>query len=103
MDGGTGMRCPKGHPLTDLITPSLGSCDGCYQQVAAGQHVMDCMICNWYLCNHCSQTASAPFKGADAGVEVIIDEVLQGTAEKEKAKTWALGRAGKYNVKIYRC
>eukprot|EP00429_Kryptoperidinium_foliaceum_P074748 CAMPEP_0176224160 /NCGR_PEP_ID=MMETSP0121_2-20121125/21112_1 /TAXON_ID=160619 /ORGANISM="Kryptoperidinium foliaceum, Strain CCMP 1326" /LENGTH=335 /DNA_ID=CAMNT_0017563407 /DNA_START=58 /DNA_END=1062 /DNA_ORIENTATION=+ len=45
-------QCPGGHTLQPW-TAQPGTCDGCQQRIHAGDRVMDCRHCNWYLCNNC--------------------------------------------------
>jgi len=45
-------ECPQGHPLRRW-TARQGWCDKCSQKVKSGEQVMDCRICNWYLCPAC--------------------------------------------------
>merc|ERR1711939_282954 len=46
-------ECPKGHALEDYVEDENGACDGCGKPIQAGDRVMDCRICNWYLCKPC--------------------------------------------------
>merc|ERR1712232_368807 len=46
-------HCTKGHALADYVEPEWGTCDGCSKAIAAGERVMDCRPCNWYLCRAC--------------------------------------------------
>jgi len=45
-------HCPAGHSLKPWKA-TAGSCDGCNRKVAAGEYVMVCRQCNWYLCEQC--------------------------------------------------
>jgi len=45
-------HCPAGHSLEPWES-TAGSCDGCNRRVAAGEYVMVCRQCNWYLCERC--------------------------------------------------
>lgn len=50
--------CPKGHSLKRYMVPDYGigrsgTCDGCMRKVVTEEVVMDCRICNWYLCDKC--------------------------------------------------
>jgi len=44
--------CPGGHQLKPAVAEA-GACDGCRRAVVAGEQVMDCRACNWYLCAQC--------------------------------------------------
>lgn len=53
-----GAICPKGHALSQYTVPHYGSgktgtCDGCNRKMRTEETVMDCRICNWYLCPDC--------------------------------------------------
>jgi len=48
--------CPAGHELKPWNARS-GSCDGCHRFVRAGEQVMDCRACNWYVCEDCRPNA----------------------------------------------
>lgn len=48
-------QCVAGHALQPWAA-SAGQCDGCGRPVRAGQMVMDCRTCNWYLCSMCHLT-----------------------------------------------
>jgi len=64
--------CPGGHSLI-LRAAGSGRCDGCHKAVAAGEQVMECRQCNWYLCATCRPVDPA----AQAGVEVQdVERVL---------------------------
>lgn len=52
MAGDEEYYCPLSHPLR-LWQADEGSCDMCGVKVAAGTPVMDCRICNWYICRSC--------------------------------------------------
>ena len=85
--------CPKGH-LLQQCTALAGSCDGCGRYIAAGETVMDCRPCNYYLCDTCrpqqehpgtsvwSMVSSLLFMdlnvtcGAPHGTKVVDEEVL---------------------------
>lgn len=45
--------CPKGHELRPCKAEP-GECDICSKPVEAGELVMDCRTCNWYMCSRCS-------------------------------------------------
>jgi len=45
-------RCPQGHELAPW-TAKRGSCDVCSAVVSEGERVMDCRLCNYYVCNAC--------------------------------------------------
>ena len=47
------LICPEGHQPVSVLSQSRGICDVCTCAVEAGQHVMDCEPCNYYVCNHC--------------------------------------------------
>jgi len=45
--------CPKGHNLQLITEVTRGRCDQCTKEVSRGDQVMDCSVCNWYLCGTC--------------------------------------------------
>ena len=47
------LICPQGHQPVSVLSQSRGTCDICSCAVEAGQHVMDCEPCNYYVCNTC--------------------------------------------------
>ena len=47
------LVCPEGHQPVSVLSQSRGICDVCTCAVEAGQHVMDCEPCNYYVCNTC--------------------------------------------------
>mmetsp|Transcript_8528 Transcript_8528/g.16122 ORF Transcript_8528/g.16122 Transcript_8528/m.16122 type:complete len:193 (+) Transcript_8528:63-641(+) len=53
------MDCPKGHILRQCNALE-GSCDGCGRYIAAGETVMDCRSCNYYLCDTCHPQQEHP-------------------------------------------
>ena len=46
-------HCPVGHALQGFVEEEGGECDGCGAAVHAGDTVMDCRTCDWYLCGRC--------------------------------------------------
>ena len=46
------LICPEGHQPVSVLS-FRGTCDICSCAVEAGQHVMDCEPCNYYVCNTC--------------------------------------------------
>jgi len=50
------VRCPQGHGLR-IAAAKRGECDGCGAPVQEGAKVLDCRVCNWYLCGPCSKQA----------------------------------------------
>jgi len=61
--------CPSGHALQPMAAEA-GSCDGCKKPVHAGQQVMDCRQCNWYLCQACRPLTPAAPPAAPSEVQV---------------------------------
>ncbi|CAJ1327013.1 unnamed protein product [Effrenium voratum] len=51
-------KCPAGHELAPWCAKP-GWCDGCGAKIKAGQPVMDCRQCNYYLCRTCAPQAEA--------------------------------------------
>lgn len=53
------LVCSLGHTLIfSKVTLELqGSCDLCGQRVSAGDAVLDCRACNWYMCKNCEVQA----------------------------------------------
>jgi len=51
-------KCPAGHTLI-LWNAKPGWCDGCGNKIKAGQAVMDCRKCNYYLCSSCAPQEDA--------------------------------------------
>ena len=47
------LICPEGHQPVSVLSQSRGICDVCTCAVEAGQHIMDCEPCNYYVCNTC--------------------------------------------------
>mmetsp|Transcript_145591 Transcript_145591/g.405741 ORF Transcript_145591/g.405741 Transcript_145591/m.405741 type:complete len:277 (+) Transcript_145591:84-914(+) len=96
-------RCPGGH-LLQPWTAMAGTCDRCCRPVEAGEHVMDCRQCNWYLCEDCHPqeheqgdgtlwgsvssflgAATREVKGVATGVETFmsgLSEQLQDMTEQ---------------------
>lgn len=57
-------QCPSRHTLADYVTLG-GCCDGCGVTTPPGTNVMDCRVCNWYLCDKCSgRKATTPLASA---------------------------------------
>jgi len=52
LGGSTCTHCHSGHPLQHRAAKA-GRCDGCRKEVFEGQNVMECQLCNWYLCEIC--------------------------------------------------
>jgi hypothetical protein len=76
--------CPGGH-LLQPWTAKTGVCDGCSRDVHAGDPVMDCRVCNFYLCNSCHPQEQNPgmdyFKWLTAGVSATISVVQEEAAD----------------------
>lgn len=76
--------CPAGH-LLQPWTAKTGLCDGCSGDVYAGDTVMDCRACNFYLCTSCHPQEQNPsmdyFKGLSAGVSALISVVQEEAAD----------------------
>merc|ERR1719450_755253 len=58
-------QCPQGHAL-QRAKAAAGACDGCGRFVVAGEPVMDCRDCNWYLCTTCHPQSTGVVVGASA-------------------------------------
>lgn len=76
--------CPSGH-LLQPWTAKTGICDGCSMDVHAGDPVMDCRACNFYLCNSChpqeQNSGMDYFKWLSAGVSATISVVQEEAAD----------------------
>ena len=48
--------CPGSHCLFNRYTGG-GGCDGCGARVPAGARVMDCRLCDWFLCTECDASS----------------------------------------------
>lgn len=76
--------CPSGH-LLQPWTAKTGICDGCSRDVHAGDTVMDCRACNFYLCASCHPQEQNPtmdyFKWLSAGVSATISVVQEEAAD----------------------
>jgi len=57
--GSVEALCPQGHRLQAWVARA-GSCNRCSAPVEAGQHVLDCRWCNWYVCRTCHPVYQAP-------------------------------------------
>ena len=53
------IYCPRGHKLQDHFEESQGICDHCSNIIYTGQHLIDCKICNWYVCDCCAYRGKA--------------------------------------------
>ena len=55
---GQQKSCPQGHALTPHTTEGgLGMCDGCSRSIAHHTRVMDCTVCDYFLCDGCDSRA----------------------------------------------
>lgn len=57
--GSTDALCPQGHRLQAWVARA-GFCNRCSAPVEAGEHVLDCRWCNWYVCRTCLPVYQAP-------------------------------------------
>mmetsp|Transcript_125579 Transcript_125579/g.250545 ORF Transcript_125579/g.250545 Transcript_125579/m.250545 type:complete len:334 (-) Transcript_125579:104-1105(-) len=57
--GSADALCPQGHRLQAWVARA-GSCNRCCAPVEAGEHVLDCRWCNWYVCRACLPVYQAP-------------------------------------------
>jgi len=76
--------CPSGH-LLQPWTAKTGICDGCSSDVHAGDSVMDCRACNFYLCASChpqEQHAGLDyFTWLSAGISAAVGVVQEEAAD----------------------
>lgn len=57
-------KCTKGHKLKPWVATG-GWCNGCQREVKAGEQVMDCRPCDYFLCQEChpqGKTGKPPAK-----------------------------------------
>merc|ERR1711870_204112 len=73
-------HCPAGHHLQPLKAMA-GKCDGCNQCVNAGDEVMDCRQCNWYLCAECHPQEQEKDDWFWGSVNYLIETVRQEVAD----------------------
>jgi len=69
-------KCPAGH-LLQPAKASEGSCDGCKSRVANREHVMECLSCNWYLCQRCHPQEREPQSWLWGSVSNISEKLAQ--------------------------
>ena len=70
-------HCPVGHALQRFVEEEGGECDGCGAAVHAGDTVMDCRTCDWYLCGKCGPESNILHRAliaclTDADVEPAV-------------------------------
>lgn len=53
-------RCPKGHPLQRAAVTRRDPCARCAKHTQKEASVLDCRLCNWYLCETCSTPEQGP-------------------------------------------
>jgi len=46
--------CSGGHPLVLSNVPEIGCCDICNVGIGAGEQVMECRQCDWWMCAGCN-------------------------------------------------
>lgn len=91
-------KCPSGHPLKPWAARQ-GTCDGCGKRVQEGESVMDCRLCNWYVCLACvdkgqgsmdswsavvDQFATPAMKSAIDNIALQVNDVMEAAAEDMK-------------------
>mmetsp|Transcript_122679 Transcript_122679/g.354620 ORF Transcript_122679/g.354620 Transcript_122679/m.354620 type:complete len:301 (+) Transcript_122679:56-958(+) len=82
-------HCPAGHHLQPRKA-TLGRCDLCKRCVPAGEPVMDCKECNWYLCNECHPQEQEEQDWFWGSLNFLIETAQQEMAEiKEEFKEMA--------------
>ena len=53
-------KCPQGHDLTLHTTEGdRGTCDGCSRSLDHGTKILNCIQCDFFLCNHCDPKIDA--------------------------------------------
>ena len=53
-------KCPQGHDLTLHTTEGdRGTCDGCSRSLDHGTKILNCIQCDFFLCNHCDPRIDA--------------------------------------------
>mmetsp|Transcript_10058 Transcript_10058/g.22217 ORF Transcript_10058/g.22217 Transcript_10058/m.22217 type:complete len:586 (-) Transcript_10058:25-1782(-) len=67
-------ECPRGHPLKQW-SARQGWCDQCGKKVHQGEEVMDCRICNWYLCTKCRPLDPQDQSGFWGSLSGMVDQV----------------------------
>ncbi|CAK0791331.1 unnamed protein product, partial [Prorocentrum cordatum] len=81
--------CPSGH-LLQPWTAKTGICDGCSSDVHAGDSVMDCRACNFYLCASSPHRVTAEeeqhagldyFTWLSAGISAAVGVVQEEAAD----------------------
>mmetsp|Transcript_134944 Transcript_134944/g.262793 ORF Transcript_134944/g.262793 Transcript_134944/m.262793 type:complete len:499 (+) Transcript_134944:52-1548(+) len=88
-------ECPEGHEL-QLWAARSGKCDKCNKKISAGEIVMDCRRCNYYLCHMCcppskAQDSSSVWGAISALPFYVLDDMSQMVNEVENfASTSAL-------------
>ena len=61
---GEEKKCPQGHDLTLHTTEGdRGTCDGCSRSLDHGTKVVDCIECDFFLCNRCDSRVDAASGG----------------------------------------
>lgn len=48
-------RCANGHALHGRRRKDEGVCDGCSKYLSPGSEVLDCSLCDWFLCMECNR------------------------------------------------
>lgn len=82
--------CPAGHEL-QLWAARSGKCDGCGRKVQAGELVMDCRRCNWYLCNVCcpqDKTQESSLWGAISSLPFYVMDDMSEMATDLETVVW---------------
>mmetsp|Transcript_44803 Transcript_44803/g.115956 ORF Transcript_44803/g.115956 Transcript_44803/m.115956 type:complete len:278 (+) Transcript_44803:78-911(+) len=83
--------CPNGHDLK-MWSAQSGRCDGCCRFVQQGEHVMDCRMCNFYLCPDCSKADEESLWGALSTImEAARQDVMGMVVEVD---SFVMGMAG---------
>jgi len=78
--------CPGGHELT-LWTARAGACDGCRRCIRAGEQVMDCRACNWYLCQDCRPCSDEQFNSLFGAIQhLFFGDVCRATGLEEETQ-----------------
>jgi len=76
-------KCPQDHELVLVQAEAPGSCDQCGINVARGKQVMECLPCDYWLCEICCDQKQATKRITYSYFENLLLKLKEGDDEKK--------------------